>query len=124
MKLIIALKVLLAGAVFGAPAIAQVAVTEATDAQIETPMTQEEMQEADRAAETMIGRIYVREMPTYWSSGEVIARLQELGYTAITEFDVEWNHYELEAVAPNGEEVEIEVDPVTGQIVDIEEDWF
>lgn len=124
MKLDIARKAMLAGATIGMLTVAQDAATQTTDAQTETPVTQEEMQEADRAAETMIGRLYVREVPTYWTSSEVIARLQALGYTNISDFDVEWNHNGVEAVAPNGEEVEIEVDPVTAQILDVEENWF
>ena len=87
-------------------------------------MTEQEMSDAEQASERMMGRLYVRELPTYWTPSEVVARLQELGYSQITDFDVEWNHYEVEALAPNGEEVEIEIDPVTGQILDIEENWF
>lgn len=113
----LSLKAVCACALIAVPAWAQ-------ETETETGMTEAEMQEADRAAENMITRLYVREVPAYATTGEVIERLQGLGYTNITEFDVEWNHYEVEAIAPNGEEVEIEVDPVTGQILDVEENWF
>lgn len=34
------------------------------------------------------------------------------------------DEYEVEATAPNGEEVEIEIDPVAGRILDIEGNFF
>lgn len=82
------------------------------------------MEDADTAAETMMGSVYVREVPPYWRPTDTIARLQELGYTNIDEFDVEWGVYEVEATAPNGNEVEIEISPVTGEILEIDDNWF
>ncbi|WP_089886557.1 PepSY domain-containing protein [Citreimonas salinaria] len=38
--------------------------------------------------------------------------------------DVEWGRHEVEAYAPDGNEVEIEFDPVTGAIMDIFAYWF
>lgn len=115
-------------AILAAPAMAQQAQPtqqpeQAQQAQ-QSPMTEEEMAAADEAAERMVATIYIREPVTQWTAGEVIARLQELGYTNISEFDVEWGHYEVEAMAPNGNEVEIEIDPITGAILDIEDNWF
>ena len=83
-----------------------------------------DMQDADVAADAMMTTVYAREVPAYWTPSEVIARLQELGYTDIDEFDVEWGEYEVEAIAPNGNEVEIEISPVTGEILDIDDNWF
>jgi len=37
---------------------------------------------------------------------------------------VEWGEYEVEAMSPAGEDVEIEIDPVTGAILEIDEDFF
>ena len=82
------------------------------------------MQDADVAADTMMTTVYAREVPAYWRPSEVIARLHELGYTNIDEFDVEWGEYEVEALAPNGNEVEIEISPVTGEILEIDDNWF
>ena len=93
-------------------------------AQEATEMAGTDMQEADVAADTMMTTVYARELPPYWTPSEVIARLQELGYTNIDEFDVEWGEYEVEAMAPNGNEVEIEISPVTGEILDIDDNWF
>lgn|GEM_PF-1766167 len=37
---------------------------------------------------------------------------------------MEWGEYEVEAMSPAGEDVEIEIDPVTGAILEIDEDFF
>src|SRR6056297_1627353 len=68
------------------------------------------MEDAETAAETMMGSVYVRGAA--------------LGYTDNDEFDVEWGVYEVEATAPNGSEVEIEISPVTGGIPEIDDNWF
>lgn len=114
------LRAVCTAALIGFPAWAQAQTTD-TDVVV---LTDAELLEVDRAAETMMGRVNAREVPTYMTPTEVAAMLQERGYTNITEFDVEWNHYEVEAFTPTGEEVEIEVDPVTGRILDVEENWF
>ena len=87
-------------------------------------MTEEEMTAADEAAETMYVEIYGDAAPTYVTVSEAIDRMEAMGYTNIHEFDVEWGHYEVEANAPDGNEVEIEFDPVTGAILEIEDNWF
>jgi hypothetical protein len=79
---------------------------------------------ADAAAETMMTSRWTQDVPTYRTPTETIARLEELGYSEIEEFDVEWGVYEIEAVAPNGNEVEVEISPETGQILEIEDNWF
>ena len=111
-----ALSLLVQRVAFALPVVAQ-------DADV-VVITDEEFAEAERAAGTMVEQLYVRDLPTYWTPREVVERLQELGYTNIHDFDVEWSHYEVEAYVPNGEDVEVEVDPVTGQILDVEENWF
>ncbi len=87
------------------------------------PADEARMQDAGKAAETMIMRTYVHPA-TPIPPAQVIERLQEMGYTDIHDFDVEPGEYELEAKAPNGEDVEIEIDPITGAILEIEEDFF
>jgi len=93
-------------------------------AETQNGMSEEEAQRAQEAADEMIGSVYVREIPDYWSPADVMDRLNELGYTDIDEFDIEWGYYEFEATSMDGNEVEIEVDPVTGTIVSIEDNWF
>lgn len=87
-------------------------------------MTEEEMAAADEAAANMFVQIYGDAVPTYTTVPEAIDRMEAMGYTGIHEFDVEWGRYEVEAIAPDGNEVEIEFDPVTGAILEIEDNWF
>lgn len=87
-------------------------------------MTEEEMTAADEAAETMFVQVYGDAAPTYTTVPEAIERMEAMGYTNIHDFDVEWGVYEVEAVAPDGNEVEIEFDPVSGAILEIEDNWF
>lgn len=84
-------------------------------------MSPADAQAADKAAKAMIQQIYVIEPVPYRTPTEVIAKLQQLGYTRIHDFDVEWGYYEVEATAPGGREVEIKVDPRTGAIIDIDD---
>jgi hypothetical protein len=85
---------------------------------------QEDMAEADEAAREMMMRTHVYEVGAWRMPSEVVARLRELGYTGIDDFDVEYGEYEVEAQTPDGEAVEIEINPVTGAIMDIDENWF
>jgi len=87
-------------------------------------MTQEEMTAADEAANLMFVEVYGATVPTYVSATDAVARMMDMGYTNIHNFDVEWGTYEVEAYAPDGNEVEIEYDPVTGAILDIDDNWF
>jgi len=115
----------LAALLAAAPAIAQDNGEQTGDqAETQNGMSEEEAQRAQEAADEMIGSVYVREIPDYWSPADVMDRLNELGYTDIDEFDIEWGYYEFEATSMDGNEVEIEVDPVTGTIVSIEDNWF
>ena len=79
---------------------------------------------ADRAAEVMVGRVYVHDPATPMPVSAIMEKLEELGYTNIHDFDVEWGEYEVEATSPGGQDVEIEIDPITGAILDVEEDFF
>lgn len=72
----------------------------------------------------MVTRSYIITPLTPVTPSEVVAKLRELGYTGIRDFDVEYRIYEVEAISPLGEEVEIEIDPATGAILEIEEDFF
>ncbi len=87
-------------------------------------LTDEQIGDADLAAERMFGDRYIRDPVNYWRPSEVVARLRELGYVNIHDFDMEWDNYEVEATTPGGDDVEIEIDPVTGAITDVDEDWF
>ncbi|WP_404378717.1 hypothetical protein [Caenispirillum salinarum] len=84
-----------------------------------------DMAEADRAAETMMTEVYVYDTTPYKTPSEIIANLRNRGYTDIDDFDVEWGYYEVEAIPPGGDDdVELEIDPITGAILDIEDNWF
>ena len=56
------------------------------------------------------------------SATAVVGMLEQLGYTEIEDFDVDSDEYEIEATNAEGIEVEIELDPVTGEILEVEED--
>lgn len=83
----------------------------------------QDMTAADEAARTMVIEAYVADTP-YQTPSEVVAMLRERGYTEIEDFDVEWGEYEVEATSPRGDGVELEIDPLTGAIIDIDDDWF
>jgi uncharacterized membrane protein YkoI len=51
---------------------------------------------------------------------EIIAALEADGYT-IEEVDRDDGHWEIEARDRNGSEVEIKVDPATGEIIEIDD---
>lgn len=102
---------------FGTAAIAQ------TDENQEA-VSEEEMTAADEAADLMFVEIYGDAAPTYMSTSEAIDRMAAMGYTNVHDLDVEWGRYEVEAYAPDGNEVEIEFDPVTGAVLDISDNWF
>lgn len=78
----------------------------------------------DEAANLMVRRIYVAEPATIVLPSVVMARLSALGYRNLRDFDVERGLYEVEATNPDGREVELEVDPITGAILDIDDNWF
>ena len=84
----------------------------------------DDMAEADRAAEDMMTAVYVYETVDYLLPSEVMNRLQALGYSNFEDFDVEYGAYEVEATTPDGDEVEIEIDPISGAILDVDEDWL
>ncbi|WP_230533865.1 PepSY domain-containing protein [Microvirga roseola] len=88
------------------------------------PADETVLTEADRAANVVIERRYVYDRATTVTPSQIVARLRDLGYRDIHDFDVEYDHYEVEALSPSGEEVELEIDPVTGAILDIEENFF
>lgn len=84
---------------------------------------QEDMTGADDAADLMITEVYVPDTP-YMTPTEVVAMLTARGYTDLHDFDVEWGNYEIEGTSPGGEDLELEIDPLTGAIVDVDRDWF
>ena len=55
--------------------------------------------------------------PTYMGLRQIVATVQNLGYTGIREIDFEGGHYEIEAMDSTGREVEILVDAVTGKVL-------
>ncbi len=87
-------------------------------------VTQEEMTAADEAADLMFIEVYGDAVPSYATPTKAVALMEALGYTDIHDLDVEWGRYEVEAYAPDGNEVEIEFDPVTGAILDVDDNWF
>ncbi|HEV7346031.1 MAG TPA: PepSY domain-containing protein [Devosia sp.] len=97
-------------------------LTTAAIAQVE--ITPDEFTAADEAAARMYGGVYGDAPPTYMSTSDAIDRIQAMGYTGIHDLDVEWGVYEVEAIAPNGNEVEIEFDPVTGAILEVSDNWL
>ncbi|SDY93515.1 Peptidase propeptide and YPEB domain-containing protein [Citreimonas salinaria] len=87
-------------------------------------LTADELTAADEAADLMFIEMYGDAVPTYVTATDAYATMQAMGYTGIHDLDVEWGLYEVEAFAPDGNEVEIEYDPVTGAILDIDDNWF
>lgn len=87
-------------------------------------VSEEEMAAADEAADVMFVGIYGDAVPTYMTTSEAIDRMSAMGYTNVHDLDVEWGRYEVEAYAEDGNEVEIEFDPVTGAILDVSDNWF
>ena len=83
-----------------------------------------DLEDTQEAIDEMIAEVYVYETVVPKSAADVIAKLEDLGYTEIEDFDVEWDEYEIEATGPDGEEYEIEMDPITGRILEIEEDFL
>lgn len=110
--------------IFGASICSMLLATSAIAQTQDAAATEEEVAAADEAADVMLVEIYGGTAPQYVTVRDAIARMQEMGYTNIHDLDVEWGHYEVEAYAPDGNEVEIEFDPVTGAITDVEDNWF
>jgi len=104
--------------------LATAAVAQTDDTTMEDQVTQEEMTAADEAADVMFGEIYGDAAPTYMTTTDAVDRMMAMGYTNVHDLDVEWGVYEVEAYAPDGNEVEIEFDPVSGAILDISDNWF
>jgi len=104
--------------------LATAAVAQTDETMAEDEVTQEEMTAADEAADDMFFEIYGDAAPGYMTTTEAVDRMTSMGYTNIHDLDVEWGRYEVEAYAPNGNEVEIEFDPVSGAILDISDNWF
>jgi len=47
----------------------------------------------------------------------IYERVAAAGYTGITEIEREHNGYDVEATNPNGDRIDLRVDPVTGEVV-------
>ncbi len=78
--------------------------------------------EAEREIAELTAEEYQDSDTLPMSATAVVGLLEQLGYTGIHDFDVDSDEYEVEATSPAGIEVEIELDPVTGEILEIEED--
>lgn len=78
----------------------------------------------DEAANMMVRHIYVVEPAGIVLPSAVMARPSSLGYRNLRDFDVERGLYEVEATNAAGREVELEIDPITGAIIDIDDNWF
>ena len=81
-----------------------------------------DMKEAQREIAELVATEYEGAETLPMTATAVVTMLEGLGYTAIQDFDVDRDEYEVEATAPGGEEVEIEIDPLTGEILEIEEE--
>ncbi len=78
----------------------------------------------DRAADLMIRRIYIETPVEVVLPSAVMTRLRQLGYRNLHDFDIERGLYEVEATSPAGSDVELEIDPISGAILDIDDNWF
>ena len=81
-----------------------------------------DLEDAQEEIAEMIAADYVGADTLPMSATAVIGMLERLGYTDFEDFDVDSDEYEIEATSPEGIEVEIELDPLTGEILEIEED--
>lgn len=93
-------------------------------AALTTPAAAQDWSDADAAAEEMMTGMYVYDAADYKLPSQIVANLMERGYTDIDDFDVEWGEYEVEATSPTGDDVELEIDPISGAIMDVDDDWF
>ena len=78
------------------------------------------VEEAQEEVADLVGREYADATDLPMTVTAVVAHLEALGYTEIDDFDVEDGAYEIEATGPDGEEVEMKLDPMTGEIVESE----
>lgn len=53
---------------------------------------------------------------------QIVGTVEALGYTDVTEIDLEGGHYEIEATGPEGAAVELYVDAVTGKVLRVKPD--
>jgi hypothetical protein len=72
----------------------------------------------------MVRGIYVAQPTTIVLPSAVMSRLDAMGYRNLRDFDVERGRYEVEATNAAGREVELEIDPLTGAILDVDDNWF
>lgn len=83
-----------------------------------------EARDEDEAANLMVRGIYVAQPTTIVLPSAVMSRLDAMGYRNLRDFDVERGRYEVEATNAAGREVELEIDPLTGAILDVDDNWF
>ena len=57
---------------------------------------------------------------SYLSEDAISARVAELGFTSVEEIELDDGKYEIEAVDAQGREVEIELDAITGEVIELE----
>ena len=58
--------------------------------------------------------------PNWLSIKDVLGKLEAAGYTDFREIEREKNKYEVKATDPQGQRVELDVDPVTGDVLKTE----
>lgn len=63
-----------------------------------------------------VGRHARRDTSGWMSVEQLSARLNELGYTSIREIEADDGRYEVEARSPEGQRVELKVNPRSGDI--------
>ncbi|MGF1607239.1 MAG: PepSY domain-containing protein [Rhodothalassiaceae bacterium] len=91
---------------------------------VSLPAAAEDWADEDQAAREMMAGVFVYDVGDFMLPSEVAANLLERGYTEIEDFDIEYNRYEVEVEMASGEELELEIDPVTGAILDVDDNWF
>lgn len=60
---------------------------------------------------------YSQAVPAELGIREVIAKLENAGYTRIGEIEKDAGHWEVEAISPDGQRVELEIAPKDGSIL-------
>lgn len=74
------------------------------------------------AAIAASGTVLAAAQPAEMPLSQVVAGLEAQGYTAFDEIERERTGWEIEATDPNGQRVDLKVDPVDGRIVSTKPD--
>lgn len=64
---------------------------------------------------------YKANQDTWMHPEQVMAKLREQGYEYIFDFDIEDDEYEVEALGPDGDDLELTIDPQTAEVLEVED---